>query len=194
MRNVKISRDLTSLSREELEQQNMRLLSMVDEMALKLSWYEEQYRLSRAQKFGPSSEQTSPFEQMSFFNEAESEASTFIVPEPKAEEAILLRAGKRKGHRDAVTKPLPVKTIEYRLSAEEMICPQCGKPLHEMKKEVRKELTVIPAQVSVTEHVRFVYACRGCEKNDIATPIIAAPMPNPPIKTASPPRRCSRIS
>ncbi|MDD4390792.1 MAG: hypothetical protein PHW03_08395 [Eubacteriales bacterium] len=46
MKNIGISRDLASLSREELEQQNMRLLSMVDEMAVKLSWYEEQYRLS----------------------------------------------------------------------------------------------------------------------------------------------------
>jgi len=81
MKNVNILRDLSSLSREELEQQVMRLSTQVDELSSKPSWYEEQYRLSRAQRFGPSSEQTAPFEQMSFFNEAESESSAFIIPE-----------------------------------------------------------------------------------------------------------------
>ena len=50
MKNVKISRDLSFLSREELEQQVMQLSSKVDELSSKLSWYEEQYRLSRAQR------------------------------------------------------------------------------------------------------------------------------------------------
>ena len=43
---------------------------------------------------------------------------------------------------------------------------------------------MIPAQVVVTEHVRYVYSCRNCERNDITTPIIQAPMPNPPIKNS----------
>lgn len=59
MKNLETARDLTSLTREELEQQNLQLLTKVDELQARLSWYEEQYRLSRAQRFGPSSEQTS---------------------------------------------------------------------------------------------------------------------------------------
>ena len=184
MRNVKISRDLSSLTREELERQNMQLFSMMDEMAAKLSWYEEQYRLSRAQRFGPSSEQTATFEQMSFFNEAESESSTFVVSELGLDELKNVRKAKQKGHKDKIIKPLPTEIIEYRLSAEDMACPKCGEALHEMKKEVRKELKVIPAQVMVTEHARYVYACRNCEKNDITTPIISAQVPNPPIKNS----------
>lgn len=184
MKNVKNSRDLASLSREELEQQVMKLSSQVDELSSKLSWYEEQYRLSRAQRFGPSSEQTAPFEQMSFFNEAESESSAFVISEPALDEVKAVRKSKQKGHKDKITKPLPTETIEYRLSAEDMTCPQCGEMLHEMKKEIRKELKVIPAQVMVTEHVRYVYACRNCEKNDITTPILSAQVPNPAIKNS----------
>lgn len=184
MKNVKISRDLSSLTREELEHRVMQLSTKVDELASKLAWYEEQYRLSRAQRFGPSSEQTAPFEQMSFFNEVESESSSCVTAEPGLDEIQPTRKGKKKGHKDSITKPLPVETIEYRLSAEDMACPQCGETLHEMKKEIRKELKVIPAQVMVTEHVRFVYACRNCEKNDITTPIIAAQMPNPAIRNS----------
>ena len=40
-------------------------------------------------------------------------------------------------------------------------------------------MKVIPAQVVVVEHVRNIYACRNCEKENITTPIIAAKMPNP---------------
>jgi transposase len=184
MKNLETARDLTSLTREELEQQNLQLLTKVDELQARLSWYEEQYRLSRAQRFGPSSEQTSPFEQMSFFNEAESESSPIIMEEPTLDEARQTRKGKSKGQKDRITKSLPVETIEYRLSAEDMACPQCGETLHEMKQEVRKELKVIPVQVMVTEHVRYVYACRNCEKNEITTPILSAPMPNPAIKNS----------
>ncbi|MGI6731707.1 MAG: IS66 family transposase [Anaerovoracaceae bacterium] len=184
MENVNISRDLASLSREELEEQVMRLSTRVDELSSRLSWYEEQYRLSRAQRFGPSSEHTSPFEQMSFFNEVESESAAFVMSEPDLGEVCVARKKKKKGHKDKIIKPLPTETIEYRLSVEEMDCPQCGETLHEMKKEVRKELKVIPAQVMVTEHVRYVYACRSCEKNELSTPIIAAAMPNPAIRNS----------
>jgi transposase len=48
-----------------------------------------------------------------------------------------------------------------------------------MSKEVRKELKIIPAKVSVVEHVSYVYACRNCEKSDITTPVITAQAPNP---------------
>jgi len=42
----------------------------VDEMAAKLAWYEEQFRLFKHRQFGLSSEKTS--DQMDLFNEAES--------------------------------------------------------------------------------------------------------------------------
>ncbi|MEA3423639.1 MAG: IS66 family transposase [Bacillota bacterium] len=48
-----------------------------------------------------------------------------------------------------------------------------------MSKEVRKELKIIPAQVKVVEHVRYVYTCRQCEKENTKTPVITAKMPKP---------------
>ena len=46
-----------------------------------------------------------------------------------------------------------------------------------MSTEVRQELKIIPAQVSVVKHVRFIYACRRCEKGNTQTPVVTAPMP-----------------
>jgi transposase len=57
-----------------------------------------------------------------------------------------------------------------------------------MSTEVREELKIVPARVSVVRHVRYVYACRQCEREAVTTPIVTAPMPTPafPKSLASP--------
>lgn len=152
----------------QLEQQNAELLA-------KVNWFEEQFRLSRQMRFGRSSEKTPP-EQLQLFNEAEVEAKPSIE-EPTIE--ITYKRRKQRGHREQILEDLPVETIEYRLSDEERVCSCCGGPLHEMSAEIRRELKIVPAQVSVIKHVRYVYACRRCEREDIQTPIVTAPMPAP---------------
>lgn len=41
--------------------------------------------------------------------------------------------------------------------------------MQEIRKEVRRTLVIVPAQVKVREDVYPVYACRNCEKNGIET-------------------------
>jgi transposase len=120
------------------------------------------------------------------FNEAEAQSKP-EAPEPTVEE-ITYRRKKKQGKREAQLKDLPVETIEYRLPPEEQVCSCCGGSLHEMSTEIRQELKVIPAKVSVVKHVRYVYACRRCEQESIKTPIVTAPMPKPviPGSVASP--------
>ncbi|GAB1533796.1 hypothetical protein YSY22_52190 [Brevibacillus formosus] len=48
-----------------------------------------------------------------------------------------------------------------------------------MSTETRSEIEIIPAQVKVVRHVRQVYACRHCEREDVHTPVVTAPMPRP---------------
>lgn len=148
----------------------------VEELSTKLKWYEEQFRLAQQRQYGASSEKTDP-NQLSFFDEAEQEADP-KVPEPTVEGVTYTRR-KTKGKNDKMLEDLPVESIEYRLAEGEQECPQCQGHLHEMSKEIRKELKIVPAQVKVVEHVRHVYACRHCEKNDTATPVVTASMPAP---------------
>ncbi|NLW46985.1 MAG: hypothetical protein GXY86_06580 [Firmicutes bacterium] len=170
---------------EQLQEENSLLKQQVAELSTKVKWFEEQFRLKQHKLFGRSSEQTSP-EQVNLFNEAEVEAKP-EAPEPDIEE-ITYKRRKTKGQREEMLKDLPVETIEYRLPESEQVCSCCGEPLHEMSAETRQELKIIPAQVSVVKHVKYVYSCRHCEKNEIATPIQTAPMPNPvlPGSLASP--------
>ncbi|RKO68064.1 IS66 family transposase [Desulfofundulus salinus] len=154
-----------------LEQQNA-------ELTAKLNWFMEQLRLSKHRQFGVSSERTaSGYQQLSLFNEAEVEAQPDL-PEP-AVETITYQRRKQRGRREMVLDNLPVETVEYRLPEEERVCSCCGGPLHEMSTEVRQELQIIPAQVKVVKHVRYVYSCRHCERNELTTPIVTAPMPAP---------------
>lgn len=155
-----------------LEQQN-------EELTAKVKWYEEQFRLSQEKHFGTSSEKTTS-EQLSIFNEAEKESQSG-QEEPKLEE-ITYKRRKGKGLKKQSFEDLPVEIVEYRLEQNEKICPACDYSLHEMSKEIRRELKIIPAQVKIVEHVRYVYACRQCEKENISTPVIAAKMPNPVLK------------
>ncbi|WP_439649413.1 IS66 family transposase [Lentibacillus daqui] len=170
---------------EYYKAQNERLEMEKEALEAKLKWYEEQFRLSQQRRFESSSEKTDS-EQLSLFNEAEDTANP-TVEEPTVE-TITYKRKKQKGQRDQKLENLPTETIEYRLSNEEQVCSCCGGDLHEMSTEMRKELKVIPAQVKVVEHVRYVYSCRHCEHNEIKTPIVTAKMPEPvfPGSLASP--------
>lgn len=151
----------------------------IEELTTKLNWYEEQFRLSKQKLFGTSSEQ-SDSDQLSIFNEAEKESRP-EVEEPTVEE-ITYKRKKLKGLNKKSFDDLLVEVVEYKLDEEEKSCPSCSEPLHEMSKEIHKELKIIPAQVKIVEHIRYVYACRQCEKDSIATPVITAKMPNPVLK------------
>ena len=162
---------------ETLQAENELLKEENAQLELKLKWFEEQHRLHLNKMYGRSSEKTSP-EQLSLFNEAEKEAKP-EVPEPTIEK-ITYKRKKKQGHREEMLKDLPVETIEYHLPEEEQKC-DCGGNLHIMSKEVRKELKIVPAQVSVVEHVQYIYACRDCEKNNTNTTVKTAKMPKPAI-------------
>jgi len=176
-------------SAQIIEQLNDKILQQehqIAELSAKLKWYEEQFRLSRQKQFGASSEKTLP-EQLNLFNEAEDTANP-QAEEPTLETITYQRRKKQAGQRANLLKNLPVEVIEYHLEEHEKVCPCCQGALHEMSTQVREELKVIPAQVSVVKHVQHIYACRRCERENIITPVIKAEMPRPilPGSLASP--------
>lgn len=172
---------------EELASQNEQLSKENESLRAKINWLEEQFRLSQQRKFGVSSEKTHPDQlDLQLFNEAEVTADD-QVEEPTLE-TITYRRKKRVGQREEMLKNLPTETIHYHLPVEDQACLCCGEKVHEMSKEIRRELKVIPAEVKVVEHVQHIYSCRSCEREGIETPIVKAKMPTPlyPKSLASP--------
>lgn len=174
------------MTRQELEDYAQNISTEMAALQKKLDWYEEQLRTNRRKRFGASSEKTDE-NQLSLFNEAESESEE-TLPEPElsdvqprigATKAAKQKRKKQKGRKEKLTDPLPKQVIEYTLSGGDLVCPKCGHELHSMKKEIRRELTVIPAKVVVTEHVKHIYSCRHCENTGIEATIVKAPSPAP---------------
>ena len=101
--------DFSAMSRKEIEEYAMNLTDKVEQLSMQLSWYEEQIRLSRQKRFGASSEKT-VIDQISLFNEAESESQE-EKKEPAIGEVKQPATGKKKGHKDKLLKPLQKETI-----------------------------------------------------------------------------------
>ncbi len=172
MKNTDKHIDFSAMSREEIEQYAVKMTDKVEVLSMQLAWYEEQVRLSRQKRFGASSEKTIE-EQLNMFNEAELESQE-EKDEPAMKDVKPHVSRKKKGHKDKSLKSLPKETIHYTLSEDERICPVCGEELHEMKKDIRTELIVIPAKYIVREHITHSYACRNCEKNGTKGTVVKA--------------------
>lgn len=158
------------------------LKSRIAELEALVKYYEEQFRLSKHRQFGASSEKSEyDFGQLTIFNEAELFADANI-PEP---ELVEIEKHYRKRTRlttDKLPDDLPVEVVEHDLPESERICPECGGTLHVMGRDTRRELVIVPAQVKIREHVRKIYACHSCERDECGVPILKAQANAPVIK------------
>jgi len=156
------------------------LKDRIAELEALVKYYEAQLRLNRHREFGASSEK-SEYDQINLFNEAEVSTDT-TVPEPELAEVERHYRKKARLVNSVLPEHLPIEVVEHGLPAEEQICLECDGALHVMGRTKRRELKIIPAKAVVVEHVCKVYACRGCERDELAVPIRKAPMDEPVIK------------
>jgi transposase len=153
------------------------------ELAQKVDWLMAQFKLSRHRQFGASSEKSTYDQgfQMDLFNEAEVTAD-INIPEPELTEIAKHYRKRKRIVNDRLPEDLPIEIVEHELPPDEQICPECGGDLHVLGQETRRELVIIPAQAKIREHVRKVYGCRHCEKDECGVPIQKAPVNEPVIK------------
>lgn len=166
--------DLKVMSRSELEQMVMNLTTDNESKNQELEWYKNLIMKQQKKLFGKSSEKTS-IHQISLFDEAEVEATS----EADIEETVVK---KKKGKHHKGFKDVTTTRIDYKLSAEELVCPTCEGKLHQMSVEVHKELILIPARIEIKEHARHVYSCRNCEATGTQATIVKADTPKALIK------------
>lgn len=157
------------------------LRNHIIELTSKVEWLMEQFRLARHHRFGVSSEKNE-YDQLNLFNEAEV-TSDVLVPEPELAPVEKHFRKRRNMVNDKLPEDLPVETVVHELPPDERVCPECDGSLHVMGTEtLRRELKLIPAKAVIVEHVRKVYACRHCERDECGVPIVKAAVSNPVIK------------
>ncbi|EHJ95355.1 transposase IS66 [Agrobacterium tumefaciens 5A] len=143
---------------------------------------EEELALARLHRFAPRSEKHAD----RVFNEAEQtaleddagDADTVELPETGLPDAEA-RQGKKRG-RKPLPANLPRERVEYDLPDDQKICPCCSHRMHRMGELVTEQLH-IEVKAKVLQNARAKYACRNCDRTDIKTPIIIAPMPAQPL-------------
>ena len=75
---------------------------------------------------------------MSLFNEAEwtADEADGQIPEPDMAKVAPPKKTKTKGGKLRMVSGLPKETIDFKLSKEEQICPECGEKLTEVRKTI----------------------------------------------------------
>ena len=143
----------------------------------------ELLKLSKKKIFGASAEKVAEaYGQITFFNEAEAEQKV-LTPEPKVEEIIIPKhTRKKKRSYDEIYKDLPVEEVIYDVPDDDKICNKCAEELKFLKYEIRKEIKIIPAKISVVEHKKAVYVCKNCDKSGIESNFVTAKAPKPLIE------------
>ncbi len=148
----------------------------------------EQFKLAQQRQFGASSEK-SPAQVDWLFNEAEviadeipTESDAAITADAtEADTTSTATSTKKKTGRKPLPADLPRETRLIDITDAQKICPCCSGGLHKIGEEKSEQLEYIPASLKVIETLRPKYACRACEKNATATPIVIAPMPASPV-------------
>ena len=150
------------------------LQNMVQNLQAKVSWYEEQFRLSQHKRFGISSEKGDAHPD--FFNEAETVADAEEESESDTATHETITYTRKKPGRKPLPDDLPRKTERHELPESEQVC-DCGQALHVVGEATSEQLEIIPAQVYVIEHVQVKYACRACEEGIKTAHKPAQPIP-----------------
>ena len=174
--------DLTATSAAENQTEIAALKARISELEVLVKYYEEQFRISKHRQYGASSEKSEyDLAQLSIFNEAElfSDAN---VAEPELVEVEKHYRKRTRLTTDKLPENLPVEVVEHDLPESERICPERGGPLHVMGRDSWEELVIVPAQVKIRKHIRMIYACRDCEKDECGVPILKSPVNEPVIK------------
>ena len=144
---------------DELAAENESLKAEVERL-------QQQVDMLRKAAFGQRSEKkvlhnTENPEQLSLFNEAETEAHR----EEAEEVAVSAHKRKKKRSRAEIFKELPVEKVIHEV--EDRICDRCGREMITVGKEfVHDELVYVPAKLFIRKHYVEVVKCTSCGKDE----------------------------
>jgi transposase len=148
----------------------------------KLHHLEEQVRLLRNEIFGRKSEKHLPPQderQQRLFDEANgsSELTEEAIPSEEQTPIRVASHQRRKAGRKPLPADLPRIEVIHDIPESEKQCA-CGSRLSRIGEEVCEKLDIIPAKIQVIRHIRYKYACKGCEGVESDDPTVRiAPLP-----------------
>ncbi len=152
----------------------------LDEQSTKIETLQHQLAIALHARFGRKSEQVSNdgHVQLDLFDEAQILPSQ-VEAAKKDDEALTVASYQRSrkaGGRKPLPADLPRTQIIHDLPDTEKTC-SCGCALTCIGEVKSEQLEIVPAVVTVIEHVRLKYACKTCELTIKTAPNPAQPIP-----------------
>jgi transposase len=138
------------------------LKGIIADYAEVIAHLQERNRLLQSIIYGSKTEKRTDISgqrQLSLFDEIE--VTPLIEPEPEKTIEVPAHARKKPG-RKPLPEHLPRIEVVHDLAEEEKTCA-CGCRLTRIGEEASEKLDIVPAKVQVIRHIRYKYACRGCE-------------------------------
>jgi transposase len=166
--------DLLPNDIDALQRLARRLQSRIANLERIIRVYEEEKRLARAKRFAASSEKGAL--QYCLFDEAEQLYEAMPDDEEVTSTEIEVKSHKRRGGRKPLPEDLPRIQIIHELPQAERRC-HCGCELEKIDTVVSEQIDIVPAQVTIIEHVRYKYGCQHCEQAPITAPLPPQPIP-----------------
>ena len=132
------------------------------------AWLQEQVRILKATLFQRKSEKRhleedgDDIQQLLLFDAPQ---ETVMDADPDDDDTTSVNVQghtRRKRGRKPLPEDLPRVDIIHDLPEDEKICA-CGCPLTFIGEDVTERLDIVPAKIQVHRHVRYKYACKGCE-------------------------------
>ena len=168
------------LFKKNIEQEQLIKEKNIEIDKLKVTIENQQLHINTLNKlvFGPRSEKAPQDKgiiyvegtQVSIFGEIKDEEIKEQVEE-QTEEITIHRKKKSKkrisGIKKAELKNVTMETREVMLDEDNQNCPECGEHIEKIGKEVvRQEIEFVPAKFVLVNHVRNIYKCTKCGKDE----------------------------
>ena len=143
-----------------------------------LTFLQEQMTLAKHKLFASKNEAYPG--QGELFNEPEAIQDTAASEsETDDDDSIEYTVKRKKRNTQRFDENIEREVVVHDIDEDDKVCACCQSQMHCIGKEVTEKLEFVPATTKVIEHHRLKYACRGCENDEIQTPIkIAPPVPS----------------
>ena len=156
-----MNKDLSAMSRDELEQNIVELTTQVESQKQKIRWLQEQFNLLQQKRFGASSEKDmGSGEQMSLFNEAEwtADEAEGQIPEPDMAKVAPPKKTKTKGGKLRMVSGLPKRNDRFQTVKRRTDLPGMRRKADRSQKDHSKRADRDPC----TGQSKGIYRCRIC--------------------------------
>lgn len=145
-----------------------KLVDMIVQMSYRNDNLQANYDALRKKYYGTKKSDSAVKGQLCLFNEAEEtvdESTEKELLEPSCDEIIPKKKKKNKTPRNAKLKRVTVK--EENIYPDDRNCPECGKPMQELKPTIIEQIEYVPAQYVLHRFVIHNFTCHSCNEENL---------------------------